>query len=109
MKKLLLAAAIAVGASTVVADLPVQKIEAQAKVTKLIVQLDSKNSRLNVRSGPGTNYRTVGKLKHGTLLTSTKSVYNKKEKRYYSLITYKGKKAYICNDYVEPRGIGSGA
>lgn len=109
MKKILLAVAIAVGASTVIADLPVQKIEAQAKVTKLIVQLNPENSRLNVRSGPGTNYRIVGKLKHGTLLTSTKSVYNKKEKRYYSLIIYKGKQAYICNDYVALRGIGSGA
>lgn len=45
MKKLLLAAAIAVGASTVVADLPSQKIEAHAKETRITVQLDSKKSR----------------------------------------------------------------
>lgn len=105
MKKLLLAAAIVVGASTVVADLPGQNIEAHAQ--RITVQLDSKKSRLNVRSGPGTNYRVVGRLKTGTVLTAKKSVYNKKEKRYYSLIIYKGKKAYVCNDYVAPTGPGA--
>ena len=107
MKKLLLVAAIAVGVSTVVADLPVQNTEAQAKETRITVQLDSKKSCLNVRSGPGTNYRVVGKLKTGTVLFAKKSVYNKKEKRYYSLIIYKGKKAYVCNDYIAPTGPGA--
>lgn len=107
MKKLLLAVAIAVGGATVVADLPIQNVEAQAKPTKVIVELDSKNSRLNVRKGPGTQYSVVGKLKNGTVLTSQKSIYNKKEKRYYSLIKYKGKKAYVCNDYLLPTGPGA--
>ena len=105
MKKLLLAAAIAVGGTTVVADLSFQKIEAHAQ--RITVQLDSDKSRLNVRSGPGTNYRLVGKLKNGTVLTAKKSIYNKKEKRYYSLIRYKGKNAYVCNDYVAPTGPGA--
>lgn len=107
MKKILLAAAIAIGGSAFFASLPEQKMEASAKAITVRVYLDNVNSYVNVRSGPSQKNRIVGRLKDGTFLTAKKSVYNKKEKRYYSLVTYKGKKAYISNNCLLPVGPGA--
>lgn len=107
MKKLLLAAAIAVGASTIVAQLPEQQLETHAKSVTVRVELDNPNGYLNVRSGPSQKKKVVGQVKNGTYLYAIKSVYNKKEKKYYSLIRYKGKKAYVSNRYLLPVGPGA--
>ncbi|MED3561169.1 PdaC/SigV domain-containing protein [Bacillus xiapuensis] len=51
--------------------------------------------KLNVRSGAGTNYKTVGSLKKGTKVT----VYAQKSS--WSEIRYKGKKAYVTTKYLK--------
>lgn len=64
-------------------------------------------SVLNVRSGPGTNYRVVGKLKKGTWV-SMYSVAN--DKAGWTYITYGNKlKGYVASKYLgneDPASLG---
>lgn len=55
----------------------------------------STNSPLNVRSGAGTNYKSIGSLKSGTSV----NVYSKTSTG-WSEIRYKSKKAYVSTKYL---------
>ena len=66
----------------------------------------SVNSRLNVRSGNGTNTSIIGKLTNGTVVnithkTSDKKFNDKGTKRGGYKIEYKGSSAYVCDRYVK--------
>ncbi|MFJ7638791.1 PdaC/SigV domain-containing protein [Peribacillus sp. NPDC097206] len=57
--------------------------------------VNTKNSDLTVRSGPGTNYKKVGSLKKGKSVT----VYSR-TKSGWSEIRYKDKKSYVSTKYL---------
>lgn len=57
--------------------------------------VDTKNSALTVRSGPGTSYKKVGSLKKGKSVT----VYSR-TKSGWSEIRYHDKKAYVSTKYL---------
>ncbi|MFV5996489.1 SH3 domain-containing protein [Streptomyces sp. NPDC056231] len=59
---------------------------------------------LNVRSGPGTNYRVIGKARHGstvTLACKKRGINVLGNNRWYKLADHKG---YVSAHYVRNRG-----
>ena len=61
---------------------------------KLKVNVD-KGSNLNIRSGPSTNYKIVGKATNGQLLKATEKIRN------WYKIDYNGQIAYINENFVQ--------
>lgn len=62
----------------------------------------SAKSGLNVRSGPGTSYSRYGALSYGTEVEVHGSSGN------WAQISYSGKTAYVCADYLTAMSSGSG-
>jgi uncharacterized protein YgiM (DUF1202 family) len=59
------------------------------------VYVNTPGSTLNVRSGPGTTYPTLGNLKHGEKITVTE------ENSSWYKLTYDGKTGYVNKSYVK--------
>lgn len=53
-------------------------------------------ANLNIRSGPGTGYKVIGKYKDGQLISLTSY-----DNPYWYQVVYKGKIGYVSADYVE--------
>ena len=71
---------------------PAAEAEAEEKTTVVVI------AKANVRSGPGTGYRSLGVLDVGTELESTGTSGN------WTIVSYNGEEGYIFNSLIAGKG-----
>lgn len=91
-KKLFAMVAVMVMLLTMMGESFSHKVEAASKTTTIY---SVNASALNVRSGAGTKYKTIGSLKRNAIVTVKKTMSN----GWYQ-INYKSKKGYVSGQYI---------
>lgn len=81
------------GVSQVVNLLEIEDISAQ----NIKMKIATKESNLNIRNGPGTNYDVVGKAAHGSTVQLIKKMYN----NWYYIRTDGGLEGFCAANFLE--------